>query len=272
MLETFCAAARVKAILREPGAPDVISKAAEILLRCCAPFADEVFRTDTGILRTATESIPYVSHNDANIIETPISDVLKQAWEKADTHISGNDNITEYKRLQIAGLQYSTRKHSTSDSCVFLQNTSGEFGPGVIEHMFSVGQDHDRAYYIAIRCYLPTPAEYEDPFQEYSDFGAQIWSCAYTSQLDIVPVCTGRICHAISMDWGTSEVVLKPMNRVSSQRFISHSSANLPGRTTAHEKLVGLNTVNGRAQLWWYICKQDSTSKMSIAISLLFPF
>ncbi|KAG1764322.1 hypothetical protein EDD22DRAFT_845936 [Suillus occidentalis] len=194
---------------------------------------DEVFRMDTGILRTAAESIPYVSHNDANIIKTPISDILKQALEKADTYIPGNGHIMEYKRLQIAGLQYSTRKHSTSDSCIFLQNTSGEFGPGVIEHMFSVGQDHDRAYYVAIRCYLPTPAEYEDPFQEYSDFGAQIWSCVYTSQLDIVPVCTSRLCHAILMDWGASEVVLKPMNQ---------------------------------------ICKQDSTSKMSIAISLLFPF
>ncbi|KAG2740871.1 hypothetical protein P692DRAFT_201686852, partial [Suillus brevipes Sb2] len=34
MLETFCAAASVKAMLQEPGAPDVVKRAVEILQRC----------------------------------------------------------------------------------------------------------------------------------------------------------------------------------------------------------------------------------------------
>jgi hypothetical protein len=76
MLETFCATASAKAMLQEPGAPYVVNKAAEILQRCCAPFTEEIFHTDTGILCTATESIPYISHDDANIIKTPMSDNL----------------------------------------------------------------------------------------------------------------------------------------------------------------------------------------------------
>ena len=57
MLETFCAAARVKAMLNEPGVPDVLNKAMEILGRCCAPFAEGEFRTDTGIMRAAADSV-----------------------------------------------------------------------------------------------------------------------------------------------------------------------------------------------------------------------
>ena len=96
MLETFCAAASVKAMLQEPGAPDVVNKAVEILQRCCPPFT-EGFRTDIGILRTATQSIPYVSHNDANVVKAPVSDVLRHILDKAVTHLNGNDYITEYK-------------------------------------------------------------------------------------------------------------------------------------------------------------------------------
>ncbi|KAG1863245.1 hypothetical protein DFJ58DRAFT_715176 [Suillus subalutaceus] len=43
MLETFCTAAHIKAMLQEPGAPDVLNKAAEILQQCCAPFTEGAF-------------------------------------------------------------------------------------------------------------------------------------------------------------------------------------------------------------------------------------
>ncbi|KAG1736388.1 uncharacterized protein EDB91DRAFT_1083356 [Suillus paluster] len=213
MLETFCIAASVKAMLQEPGAPNIINKAADILQQCCAPFTEGIFCTDTGILCTAMESIPYVSHDDANIIKAPMSDVLRHTWDKTGmTHLYGSDRITEYKRLNIGGLQYCSCNYSALDSCMFFK-TSEKWVPGVIEHMFFVGQDHDRVYYITIRGYLPVPAGYKDPFLAYSDFGAQIWSSAYNSQLDIIPVCTRGFCHAVSMQWGTSELVLKPMNR-----------------------------------------------------------
>ncbi|KAG1895988.1 uncharacterized protein F5891DRAFT_959320 [Suillus fuscotomentosus] len=215
MLETFCAAAKVKAIIQDPGAPNVIIKAAEILQQCCAPFAGEGFHTDTGVLRTVTDSDPYVSHDNANIIKTPISDVLRYTWENTRTHMHGSEPITEYKQLNVAGLQYCSRNYSTSDSCVFFKNTSGNCVPGVVEHMMSTGQDHNRVYYIAVRCYLPVIAGYQDPFSVYGDFGAQIWSCASSNQLEIVPVCGSRMCHGILMNWGSSELVLKPMNRVS---------------------------------------------------------
>ncbi|KAG2048894.1 hypothetical protein BDR06DRAFT_975607 [Suillus hirtellus] len=190
MLETFCAAASVKAMLQEPGAPDVVKRAVEILQRCCTPFAEE-FHTDAGILHTTMESIPYVSHDDTNIIKAPISDVLQHTLDKAGIQLNGNNHIMEYKGLTIGGLKYYSCNYSAPDSW----------------------QDHDRVYYIMIRGYLPVPAGYEDPFLAYSDFGAQIWSRTDSSQLAIVPVCTSELCHAVSMHWGTSELVLKAMNQ-----------------------------------------------------------
>jgi hypothetical protein len=134
--------------------------------------------------------------------------------EKAGTQLPGNSHITKYKWLNIAGLQYCSHNYSWADSCVFFKNTSAKIVPGVTEHMFSV-EDHQWVYYIAVRCYLPVAVGYQDPFLGYSDFGAQIWSCTLNSQLDIVLVCESKICHAISMPWGT-ELILKAMNRVNS--------------------------------------------------------
>jgi hypothetical protein len=78
---------------------------------------------DTGILQTATEPIPGVSHIEANIIKTTISEV-RDTLEKAGTQLPGNDHITEYKQLNIAGLQYCSCNYSQADSCVFFKNTS----------------------------------------------------------------------------------------------------------------------------------------------------
>ncbi|KAG1758760.1 hypothetical protein EDD22DRAFT_849772 [Suillus occidentalis] len=190
MLETFCAAASVKTMLQEPGAPDVVKRAVEILQQCCTPFTEE-FRTDTGILCTTMELIPYVSYDDTNIIKAPISDILRHTLDKAGTQLNGNNCIMEYKGLTIGGLKYYSCNYSASDRW----------------------QDHNQVYYIAIRGYLLVPVGYEDPFLAYSDFRAQIWRCAYSSQLAIVPVCTSELCHTVSMHWGTSELVLKVMNR-----------------------------------------------------------
>lgn len=215
MLETFCAAASVKAMLEEPGAPDILIKATEILRRCCAPFAEGQFHTETSMLHTNTESIEHVSHNPANILKIPISDVLRHTLETASTCLHTKDCITEYKRLNIAGLQYCSRNVSARDSRVFFKDTSEVLVPGVIEHIFSIEKDENRIYYVAVRRNLPAPTGQVDLFLAYRDFSTQLWNCTYDKQLDIVPVSGSRICHAISMPWGTSVLVLKPMNRVS---------------------------------------------------------
>jgi len=165
-----------------------------------------------------------------------MSDNLRHTWDKAGTHLHGSDRITEYKQLNIEGLQYCSRNYSALDSCVFFKQRSEKCVPGIIEQIFSVGQDHDQVYYMAIRGYLPVPAGYEDPFLAYSDFGAQIWSSSHDSHLDIVPVCTKGLCHAASMQWGTSELVLKPMNKVSCQRIHDCYCTNLLGRTLVNYK------------------------------------
>lgn len=233
MLETFCAAASAKAMLQEPGAPYVVNKAAEILQRCCAPFAEEIFGTDTSILRAATE---YISHDDTNIIKTPMSNNLRHTLDKTATHPYGSDRITEYKRLNVGGLQYCSHNYSALDSCVFFEQKLEKCVPGIIEHIFSVGQDHDRVYYMAVRGYLPVPAGYEDPFLAYSDFGAQTWSNVLDNHLDIVMVCTKGLFHAASMQWGMSELVLKPMNKVSCWQIQNCYYTNLLGRTLVDDR------------------------------------
>jgi hypothetical protein len=162
-------------VLQEPGAPDVLNKAADILQWCCTPFTEGVLHMDIGILHTAMEPILYVLHAEANIIKTPISEVLWHTWEKGRTELYGNDHIiTKYKWLNIAGLQYCNHSYSWVDSCVFFENTAAQIVLGVIEYIFSVEKDHTWIYYIMIWCYLPVAVGYQDPILGYSDFGAQI--------------------------------------------------------------------------------------------------
>jgi hypothetical protein len=106
---------------------------------------------------------------------------------------------------------------------VFFQRTPQDFVPGVIEYIFSTGEEDQQKYYFALRRNIPLVAEHQDPFQLYGDFGAELWSSTHSQHLDIVPVSTSRICHSISMKWGETDVVLKPLNRVSSSAWFEQS-------------------------------------------------
>lgn len=226
MLETFCAAANVKAMMQSPTGPVILQEAAKILGQCCDPFTGGE-KINIGILSTVEQDAS--SHHDIHVLKTPVPNDLEKAWDIAETRLHQGrpyarcNRLTLYKRLNVLGVPYCGYAWSKEDSSVFFQRTPQDFVPGVIEYIFSTGEEDQQKYYFALRRNVPLAAEHQDPFQLYGDFGAELWSSAHSQHLDIVPVSTSRICHSISMKWGETDVALKPLNRVSSSAWFEKS-------------------------------------------------
>ncbi|KAG1853463.1 hypothetical protein DFJ58DRAFT_841643 [Suillus subalutaceus] len=207
MLETFCAAANVKAMMQNPTGPVILNEAAKNLGQCCDPFTGGE-KTNIGILSTVGQDTN--SHQDIHDLKTPVPDDLEKAWQIAETHLHQGrpyarcNHFTLYKQLNVLGVQYCGYAWSKEDSSVFFQWTPQEFVPGVIEYIFSTGEEDQQKYYFALRHNIPLAAEHQDPFQLYGDFGAQLWSSTHSQHLDIVP-------------WGETNVVLKHLNRKEKQ-------------------------------------------------------
>lgn len=219
MLETFCTATNIKAMVQDPTGLAILNEAATILGQYCDPFTGGNIHAEMDILLAGGHDGG--SHQDIHVLKTSVPDNLLKAWKETQAHLcqsrpdSEGASITLYKRLSISGRQYCSHTWSNHDSGMFFQHKPQEFVPGVIVHIFSTEEaNQGRKYYFAIRRNLPLARGHQDPFKLYSDFGASLWCSAYRQDLDIFPLGTGCICHSISMEWAEAEVVLKPLNQV----------------------------------------------------------
>ncbi|KIK34539.1 hypothetical protein CY34DRAFT_26833 [Suillus luteus UH-Slu-Lm8-n1] len=95
MLETFCVAVNVKAMMQSPTGPVTLQEAAKILGQCC-----DLFTGDTS------------SHHDIHVLKTPIPNDLKKAWDIAETRLHQGhpytrcNHLTLYKQLNVLGVPY----------------------------------------------------------------------------------------------------------------------------------------------------------------------
>ncbi|KIJ04550.1 hypothetical protein PAXINDRAFT_22156 [Paxillus involutus ATCC 200175] len=211
MLETFCAAANIKALMQRCDVP-ILKEAEEILKHCCTPYGGQDFVTDMNIFAGA-ESDAQQWSIEGGAHTTSIPDELRCAWATGG-NTKPLQKITTYKCYSVGGIQYATRRHSNRDCFVFFTpNRQAQRVPGVIEYIFSAPfSDNEHSYFIAIQRNLPVPEKVVDPFLGYEDFGAQLWSNEYGEHLEIV---TSRdlLCHAISMTWEDDILVMKPLDK-----------------------------------------------------------
>ncbi|KIJ09588.1 hypothetical protein PAXINDRAFT_17320 [Paxillus involutus ATCC 200175] len=182
MLETFCAAANIKALMQRCNVP-ILKEAEEILKHCCTPYGGQDFVTDMNIFAGA-ESDAQQWSIEGGTHTTSIPDELRCAWATGG-NTEPLQKITMYKRYSVGGIQYVTPRHSNRDCFVF----------------FTPNRQAQRV-----------PEKVVDPFLGYEDFGAQLWSNEYGEHLEIV---TSRdlLCHAISMTWEDDILVMKPLDK-----------------------------------------------------------
>lgn len=220
MLESFCAAGNIKLFVSREACPEALRK--------CAPILDDYtngedrgtlnsdvrdFLANSGIARAArNDKVP--TKRPTNLDDAIVATLESQSFALA-IELPGwvpdhqGIKLTSYIR---GNLHLSVASHCTANSVVFFIPTpeTGETIPGIIREMFQ----QDQYVFFVLQRYLP--AEIEDPFQEYIDFGAALWSKRLRTEPEVIPA--SRVAHqGYRRPWGTNHLVLKPIIKV---RFV----------------------------------------------------
>lgn len=155
-------------------------------------------------------------HSNGRSLDDELSEALDTSWEslsKEIRHLGPREQVRLIDRCTIQGLRFANSSATKRNSLVFfLPSEDGPLIPGVIRQIFSVSRRKTKQeYLLAIHRYLP--ATTEDPFGEFIDFGAGIWSKALAKEVEIVPAHR-TIGHAIQRGWDANHFVMKSLHRV----------------------------------------------------------
>lgn len=234
MLDTFCAGANIKAFMRQTGCPSA--------LRQLAPILDSCFESDArGTLMTelrstdAARSLTLIDNEQDwrrwQDIDALVKDAMKVQESNIQEDIPGFIAATRalpYPRVSVGGVTYSTAKDGDSGCTIFFRSTShsDRFVPGVIRQILatSVPQTssthHSLCILFVVHRFLPSSPLASDPFAQYPEFGASIWSRELSSDIDITPAIRG-VHHAMRAPWTNDTYVLKSVAKVSTHSTIS---------------------------------------------------
>ncbi len=226
MMQSFCTAANIKGLLQRFDCPPV--------LRTCAPLLDRF--CDNGLHNNLVMGNSQVDSSTLCILRDDID------WKKSkplDQEICRALNFLDFdlrdlipgwalpkavfyhQRCLIHGLHFMTLKTSRRNSLIFYQPFEcSKLIPGVIRQIFSVchvdskDSHHGNEYFfLVIHRFLPAVGV-QDPFQDYPDFGAGLWSTDYSDAPEVVLV-GGRLYHAVMKPWCKGINVMKALDRVS---------------------------------------------------------
>jgi hypothetical protein len=238
MLESFCAAANIKAFLQRPDCPSILQK--------CIPFLEMgqdkdiqgTLMTDISTLSLGTvASSKKLEHGDIDWkkrkpLDSDEYEVLTSLSDTLCTEIKNWSTPTEaffHERYTIQGIEYANFHISKQLATVFFQPMHCvDLVPGVIRHIFSIqcpnttSRLYTEHFFLVIHRYLPTKEPLKagrldlDP-----NFGASLWSVAMAKTPDIIPT-SHRVYHAIMRQWNSEMNILKPLNKVSTSLRYSH--------------------------------------------------
>lgn len=218
MLESFCAASNIKVFLRRPGCPPILQECADLLAQC---YGDQEWGSLQSDIRTLTGEHSPTSNlsNSAgklSDLEEELADALFATSRTLKRELPGWEFSREAKHLKcltVGGLQYANFSATKRNSIVFfLPSPNAIMVPGVIRQIFSIcGKGKMEHHHFAIHRYLPLTVT--DPFTQFEDFGASIWSKTLSQQVEIIPA-SRKITHAIQRPWDNSHYILKTLDRV----------------------------------------------------------
>lgn len=201
-------------------------------LKQCSILLSECLDTDArGTLQSDIRRFlpmePTTSKNpQISILETDIYDLLQHNVDHLKQELPGwllSKYATIHARHEVNGLLFTNYYTTMRNSVIFYQASSGStVQPGIIREIFTThAQDGMQWTFLAVHPYLSYVDEHE-VFSKWTDFGASIWSSEHSSSIDIVPIATRRICHAIRRRWKGDLQVLKGLSRVSWDHQFNH--------------------------------------------------
>lgn len=229
MLESFCAAANLKAFMKRADCPQILQKCTSIIESCYQDDGRGVYKTslrdffefeDSG---TSPQAV--IDWRKWADLESDIHAVLSTATRKLSSELQRwkmGSRVVLHSRYKIRGIQYSTNHCGEPNSLVFYEPDVGsEMVPGVVRAIFSVpAADYTEEkphmhVILAVHRFMKKPTTMYDPFIEYPDFGASIWSNTLSEQAEVIP-STRKFCHAMRQTWDDDTSVMKPLTWVRS--------------------------------------------------------
>lgn len=223
MLESFCAAANLKALLLRGSDIPAVNQ--------CARQVDnisELFSPDKNFPEAVTELDHKNSARErrAEQLHPRIYAALHSKEDEWKSLIQGWATPKEairHRRKSFGGFEFATYTESHSLGSVFFKPDDSEISiPGRIQDIFAVympGPDGTsrEEYFLVINRHCgqrqPIPCT-PGILSVFEEFGAYLWSSDLSEELDIVSF-QHTLCHSIGRPWSDGVVVLKPMNRVS---------------------------------------------------------
>lgn len=229
MLESFCAAANLKALLlRGSNIPAVKQCADEVNL------TSELFAPDKNFPE-ASATMNRRTNTKRNIIQQLHPDVFaalhsqEEQWKSRVSGWTTPRQAIRYSRRSIGGFEFTTYTESRALGSVFFVSSDSERPvPGRIQDIFAVEIVHNgisrQEFICVVKRHLGRPRPIPCHVQMlpiFEEFGAYLWSRNLSEQVDIIPF-DQTLCHLIGRPWSDDLFVLKPMNRVSKLTTPSH--------------------------------------------------
>ena len=226
MLVTFCAAANIKAFMRQRGCPEALKQ--------LLPLVEALFKEDTrGTLmnellprdvgETKTIEQTAGAHLKYEELEERYYDAMvnQQAMIKSDLpHWTPGRRAATHDSCTVRGLAYSKYLEGKAGGMIFFRpHGSDVLVPGVIRKIFTVATVDSQSRLVecvllAVHRFQPCPDSVIDPFQSYPAFGAGIWSQKTDLMIEIIPGVR-EFHHAIAQRWDDATHVLKSTATVS---------------------------------------------------------
>lgn len=222
MLESFCAAANLKALLLRGRDIPAVNQ--------CAALVDNISElfSPAGNFSEAFDRLGEdapIKMGKPEKLHPDIYAALRsneQLWKARISGWTTPKQAVRHNRLTVGGFEFTSYTESRSLGSIFFTPDDGEIQiPGRIQDIFCVKTEdngverEDFIYVIKRHCGHPQQIPcIPSMLPVYADFGAHLWSSALSEQLDIIPA-TRALCHSIIRPWSDGTVVIKLLNRVS---------------------------------------------------------
>lgn len=227
MLETFCAAANIKALMRQETIPDALQKLRPLVDSFFGEDIKGVYMTDlltnSGVNAEHADDRTRDSSNfeklDERVYEALVS---QERWIKTNLPMwSPSRRAIKYDHRTFRGLTFSPYRHEKAAGLIFFQpHESDILVPGIIREILGVpSSDYSPSnptvhFLLAVQRFQPRPHLVADPFLDFSDFGACIRSAKTSLNLEIIPAVR-EFYHAIAQAWDDDTYILKSTAKVS---------------------------------------------------------
>ena len=208
-MDSFCSASALKVNLYRDDCPEAL-KLMRPILESNLPWAE---RSDSSLRPPGKQK------------ELP--EELVAAVQDANIYLAKERQLSSQgmsvRALTICGRTFSIYRPSdrNSNGLIFFKplkvswsgkETSGGYLPA---HIDRIVRCPDGRYWLALKRLLPPiDPPRDNPFIDYPDFGAEIWSNKFNNELEVVPA-DNNIYHAIHQPWDAGHWVIKKLDRVS---------------------------------------------------------